>query len=355
MRNETKLEIDRRGVLTGVAAAAIGTMFSPDASAAQDAAGATPKFQYDSIIVGGGPAGLSAALVLGRSCRKVLVCDAGEPRNQTSPAVHSFFSRDGIRPAELLKIGREQLKPYDVRLLHGRVDKAQPLNSGFSVQIDSGQTFTARKLILATGVKDDLPSISGLAELWGTGVYHCPYCHGWEVRNQPWAYMTEVKLAVEWGIELKGWTENLTYCSGDMSNLKEEDREKLRHHGISVRQQTIQQIKRAGDSGCEIEFSAGETLNVAAFFVRAPAIPRSSLAKQLGCKLVSMPNVYSDTAETDPFGATSVPGVYVVGDASVGAPQVATAVTDGLMAAVMANKSLIQEDASPLETDEASR
>ncbi|WP_149497471.1 NAD(P)/FAD-dependent oxidoreductase [Roseiconus lacunae] len=334
--------MDRREMMTAVAATA-GTAFLPQISAARDRSKEGIQFDYEAIVVGGGPAGLSAALVLGRCCRKVLVCDAGEHRNRTSPSVHSFFSRDGISPSELLKIGRDQLKPYDVAFHQCRIVSARQLDKGFQVRADSGKSFTASKLILATGVKDDLPHINGLAELWGAGVYHCPYCHGWEVRGKPWAYMADQKLAVEWGIELKGWTDSLTYCSGGSSSLTNAERERLRQHGIGIREQAIERVTGEGGKIRGIDFSDGGVLDVDAFFIRAPMIPRSSLAKQLGCKLVFVPGVFSDTAETDPYGATSVAGVYVVGDASVGAPQVATAVTDGAMAAIMLNKSLFQE------------
>lgn len=136
------------------------------------------KFDYDVVIVGGGPSGLSAALVLGRACRKVLVCDEGKPRNYTSPAVHGFFSRDGINPAELLKVGREQLKSYAVDWSDAGVADAEKVDGGFRVELRDGKAVTARKLILATGVKDELPDIEGLSALWGTGVFHCPYPSG---------------------------------------------------------------------------------------------------------------------------------------------------------------------------------
>lgn len=180
--------MDRREMMFAAAATA-GMSLLPQISVAQEASEEGAQFDYDVIVVGGGPAGLSAALVLGRCCRKVLVCDAGEHRNRTSPSVHGFFSRDGISPAELLEIGRDQLKPDDVDFHHGRIVDARQLDKGFRVRADSRKTFTASKLILATGVKDDLPHIDGLSDLWGTGVYHCPYCHGWEVRGKPWAYM----------------------------------------------------------------------------------------------------------------------------------------------------------------------
>ncbi len=343
MHSKTRITMNRRDATTAVAATAIGAVWSTETSAAADTNEEASKMDYDAIVVGGGPSGLSAALVLGRSCRKVLVCDAGQPRNRTSPAVHSFFSRDGIRPVELLKIGREQLKPYDVSFHDGRVTNAQRSNPGFRVQTESGETFLARNLILATGVTDDLPELEGLADLWGTGVYHCPYCHGWEVRKKPWAYMADAGLAVEWGLELQCWAGELTYCSGGTSELTDADREKLRELGIEIREQSIKRILSESNDIRGIEFTDGESLDVEAFFIRAPVVPRSSLAKQLGCKLVSMTGVYSDTAETDQFGATSVPGVYVVGDASVGAPQVTTAVTDGAMAATMINKSLVKD------------
>lgn len=137
---------------------------------------------FDAIIVGGGPSGLTAALLLGRSCKRVLVCDTGKPRNQVAHAAHSFFSRDGASPTELLQIGREQLRPYDgVEIQMGEVVDAEKLNDRFQVTLSDGNRFVGRKLLLATGMKDTMPSIDGFAQLWGSSIFQCPYCHGGSV------------------------------------------------------------------------------------------------------------------------------------------------------------------------------
>jgi thioredoxin reductase len=182
-------DMTRREAVTLIAAATAGVLIAGSEAHAQEKKMPPAKFDYDVVIVGGGPSGLTAALVLGRACRKVLVCDEGTPRNQTSPAVHGYFSRDGISPGELLKAGREQLKPYAVEWRYTGVTDAEKMDGGFRVEVRDGTAFTARKLILATGVTDERPDIDGLAALWGTGVLHCPYCHGWEVRNKPWGFI----------------------------------------------------------------------------------------------------------------------------------------------------------------------
>src|ERR687889_709994 len=173
------------------------------------------ELRYDVVVVGGGSAGLSAALILGRSRRQTLVVDAGEPRNAPSSGVHGFFSRDGISPEELLEIGREQLEPYpSVEVRSARVSGTSGVNGDFEVILDDGSVVRARKLLLATGVVDELPDKPGFEELWGSGVYHCPYCHGWEVRDRPLAVLNPGGEAAERAAFIRNWSRDLALQGG---------------------------------------------------------------------------------------------------------------------------------------------
>ncbi|MBW4459091.1 MAG: NAD(P)/FAD-dependent oxidoreductase [Nodosilinea sp. WJT8-NPBG4] len=194
---------------------------------------------FDVIIVGGGPAGLTAALMLGRACKRVLVCDAGKPRNQVAHAAHGFFSRDGISPTELLQIGREQLHPYDVEIQAGEVVNAQKLGDRFQVTLSDGNQFVGRKLLLATGMKDSLPAIDGFAELWGSSIFHCPYCHGWEVRDQPLAIYGKGEIALEMTFMLTSWSRDLVLCSDGSAELTHEQRQQLADWRVQIREEKL--------------------------------------------------------------------------------------------------------------------
>lgn len=345
-------QINRREVL-GIAAggsAYLMTSLSPSIIKAGETAAS--KFDYDAVIVGGGPSGLSAALVLGRSCRKVLVCDEGNHRNRTSVAVHSYFSRDGINPSRLLEIGRDQLRPYDVDFEDVGVVDAANLDNGFLIQLRNGNAHTTRKLIFATGLKDELPDIEGINAQWGTGVLHCPYCHGWEVRDKPWAYITDSEQAIEWGTELLEWASTLTFCSNGPSGLTDAERSILESRGVTLREERIKRLDEVDGDLKSILFENGNEVKIEALFVRTSLSQRSSLPEKLGCVMSSDNEGFVDT---DCFGATSVSGLFIVGDASMGAPQVATAVADGALTAIMVNKAIIKEDNSGGEEREANQ
>ncbi|MBD2000849.1 NAD(P)/FAD-dependent oxidoreductase [Leptolyngbya sp. FACHB-541] len=225
----------------------------------------TSSSLLDVIIVGAGPTGLSAALLLGRSRKQVLVIDSGQLRNAVSHAANGFFSRDGIAPSELLQIGREQLHKYkNVRFQTGKVIDAKPLGTEkddrFQITLDSGEQFTTRKLLLATGVTDKLPAIAGFAELWGTGVFHCPYCHGWEVQDQPLAIYGKGATGFEMAQHLTGWSRDLILCSNGNAELSEDQRNQLSTWGVELREEKIARLEQENGALTGIALTTGEVM-----------------------------------------------------------------------------------------------
>ena len=301
--------------------------------------------EFDVIVVGGGPAGLSAALVLGRCRRRVLVCDAGQPRNAASHGLHLFLTRDGIAPAQFLSIAREQLQPYvSVELRSIRVTRARRITGGFEVTLeaqDGGteERVTARKLLLATGVVDTLPEIEGLAGFYGTSVFHCPYCDGWEMRDQPLAVFGNGESGCGLALELSFWSSEVVLCTDGPSELSTEDRERLGNRKIEVREEKMVRLEGNNAQLERVVFETGEPLQVRGMFFSTGHEQGSALAKELGCRFTS-----EGCVDTGEYEITNVPGVYVAGDASRLAQFVIVAASEGAQAALAINKELIKED-----------
>ena len=226
---------------------------------------AAPPLDHDVVVIGAGSAGLSAALVLGRCLRRVLVCDGGPPRNVLSPGVQGFFTRDGIKPAELLRVGQEQLRAYaTVAVRAARVVALEPRAGGFTLTLEGEtgrtSTCTARKVLLATGVEDELPAVEGMRELWGTGVLHCPYCHAWEVRGQPLAVYGRGKTVVGLALLVSRWSPDVVVCTDGPGHLTDNARRRLRRQGIRVREEEISRLAGTRRGGLRhIEFRNGES------------------------------------------------------------------------------------------------
>ena len=273
--------------------------------------------RYDIVVVGGGSAGLSAALVLGRSRRRTLVLNSGEPRNAPSSGVHGFFSRDGILPEELLEIGREQLEPYpSVEVRSARVTGTSGENGDFEVILDNRAVVRSRKLLLATGVVDELPEKPGFTELWGRGVYHCPYCHGWEVRDRPLAVLNSSEGAAQRAAFIRNWSRDLVLLTDGPANLSEEGRRTLRALDIAVREERISHLEGEAAGGLRrIHFEDGSPLKREGLFYVPSQRQSSGLAEMLGCEIVAMGQAPAGVKSDPATRETTVAGVFVAGDA----------------------------------------
>jgi thioredoxin reductase len=305
--------------------------------------------RYDVVVVGGGSAGLSAALVLGRSRRRTLVLDAGEPRNAPSSGVHGFFSQDGILPKELLKRGREQLEPYpSVEVRSARVTGARGENGDFEVSLDNGSVLRTRKLLLATGVVDELPDKPGFKEFWGKGLYHCPYCHGWEVRDRPLAVLNPGDGAVQRALFIRNWSRDLVLLTDDPANLNDEGRQTLRALDIPVGEERISYLEGhpSGAAGGlrRIHFEDGSILEREGLFYVPPQRQGSELAKMLGCEIVAMGQAPAGVENDPTTRETTVAGVYVAGDAGNAVQSALLAAASGANAAFFVNHSLVGDE-----------
>jgi thioredoxin reductase len=295
---------------------------------------------YDCIIVGAGPAGLSAALMLGRCRRTVLVCDMGNPRNARSAGLHSYLTRDGIVPGEFLKLARKELERYpSVELRTVEVLDATGSPDGFRVVCADGRQLSARKLLLSTGVVDDLPDLEGLPQLYGTSIHHCPYCDGWEWRDQPLAVYGCGEEGVELALGLTVWTDDLVLCTDGPTQLSEEELGQLQAQGIKVREDRVLRLEGTDGQLERIVFENGESLSRRALFVCSGQHQRSALARKLGARFTSKGAVDTGSCE-----ATEVPGLYVAGDSSKEAQFVIVAAAEGAEAGMAINKALLKQD-----------
>ena len=296
---------------------------------------------YEVIVIGGGAAGLSAALVLGRARRHTLVVDAGEPRNAPAAHMQGFLTRDGMPPAEFLAIGREEIKGYGVELVRDRVVDVAP---GFAVTLASGRVLQARRLVVATGLKDELPDVPGVAARFGKDVLHCPYCHGWEVRDQAFGVLATTPLSVHQALMVSQWSKDVTLFLHTVaeSELSDDDLRRLAAAGVAVVPGEVAELVVTDDRLTAVRLEDGTTHAREVVFTAPRADPQNGLLQRLGAELQETP--FGSYPVVDGNWQTTVPGVYAVGNAAGFAEQVINAASAGYRAAATINGELLMSD-----------
>ncbi|MFC8347062.1 NAD(P)/FAD-dependent oxidoreductase [Streptomyces sp. NPDC057280] len=301
----------------------------------------TDTHAYEVIVIGGGAAGLSAALVLGRARRRTLVVDAGEPRNAPSAHLQGYLTRDGMSPAEFLARGREEIARYGVELVRDRVVEVA---EGFAVTLESGRTLTARRLVIATGLKDELPAVPGVAERFGKDVLHCPYCHGWEVRDQAFGVLATTPLSVHQALMVSQWSKDVTFFLHTVAEeeLSDDDLRRLAAAGVKVVPGEVAGLRIEDDRLTGVRLADGSVHAREALFVAPRAVPQNGLLEQLGAELQETP--FGAYPVLDETGRTTVPGVWAAGNAAGFAEQVINAAGAGYRAAAVINGDLLMAD-----------
>ncbi|MGW8574786.1 NAD(P)/FAD-dependent oxidoreductase [Streptomyces niveus] len=311
----------------------------------------THKVDFDVVVIGGGPAGLSAALTLARARRSVLVIDAGEPRNAPASHVHNYLGREGIAPGELLAVGREEVAGYGGEFMAGRVTTVKgSAADGFRVVLEEGAAVaevTASRLLVTTGLVDELPPVPGVAERFGREVLHCPYCHGWEVRDRPIGVLATGPLAVHQAQMWRQWSDDVTLFRHTAPDFDDEQYEQLAARDIAVVDGEVAALEMTADRLTGVTLAGGRVIPVSALVVAPLFTARGGLLADLGAPAVDREmagQVVGSHVPTDPAGATSVPGVWAAGNVADPAETVIGSAVAGLRAGAAINADLTAED-----------
>ncbi|MGW0368825.1 NAD(P)/FAD-dependent oxidoreductase [Streptomyces coeruleorubidus] len=299
--------------------------------------------RYAVVVVGGGTAGLSAALVLGRARHRTLVVDAGEPRNAPAAHMQGYLSRDGMPPAEFLAVGREEIARYGVELVRDRVVEVER-GEDFAVVLAGGRTVRARRLVIATGLKDELPAVPGVAERFGRDVLHCPFCHGWEVRDQPFGVLASSPASVHQALIVSQWSKDVRFFLHTVAEeeLSDQDLRRLAAAGVDVVPGEVAGLVVEDDRLTGVRLADGTTHARSVLFVGPRPVPQTGLLERLGAELHETP--FGAYPVVDPTGLTTVPGVWATGNAIGFAEQVVHAASGGYRAAAAIVGDLLMTD-----------
>ena len=298
---------------------------------------------YDVVVVGGGAAGLNGALMLARSRRSVVVIDADAPRNAPASGVHGLLGRDGTPPSELLERGRAEVRGYGAHVVTGDVSTVAPDDGGFEVALADGRTVRARRLLVATGLVDELPDIPGLRDRWGRDVVHCPYCHGWEVRDQAIGVLATGPLSVHQALLFRQLSDDVTVFSNTWP-LDGEEAEQLTARGMRVVDGEVGSIEIAGDRLVGVRMSDGTLVRREVLAVSPRMAARAGFLDGLGLTPVDHPAAVGEHIPADPTGRTDVPGVWVAGNVTDLMAHVGGAAAAGALAAAQINADLVVDE-----------
>ena len=296
--------------------------------------------KFDVIIIGGSYAGFSAAMSLGRSLRNVLIIDSGKPCNKQTPYSHNFITHDGATPFKIAAVAKEEVLKYPtITFLNGEVINAAKLKSGFEIETEKRTLFTARKLIFATGLMDIMPEIKGFAECWGISILHCPYCHGYEVRNQKTGIILNGAMAYEFTKVISNWTKDLTIFTNGKSTLTKEQSDSLQKHNILIVESEIYSFEHNEGIIKNIIFKDGSKSAITTLYAKPDQKQHCGFPEELGCEISDQGLI-----KVDNFQKTTVSGVYAAGDNCTFGRALTVAIGSGSLAGAFANKELIDED-----------
>lgn len=297
------------------------------------------KRQFDVIIVGGSYSGLAAGMALGRALRKVLIIDSGKPCNRQTPHSHNFITQDGKTPKEIATLAKQQVEKYEtVTFVSDLATTGKKTEKGFEIQTASGETFDTSKLIFATGISDIMPDLAGYAECWGISVIHCPYCHGYEVKNERTGILGNGEYGFEFSALISNWTKDLTLFTNGPSTLTAEQSAKVKGHNIKIVESEIEKLEHAQGRLQKVIFKDGTVTHLKALYARPAFKQHCTIPETLGCELTE-----DGYVKVDAFQKTTMPGIFACGDNTTRMRSVANAVAMGTAAGAMVNRELVFE------------